>query len=861
MSDVSGQQNSRTNVDDQSFRSVCELIEEKFGELLQLMPDGIIITDPSGKIILVNSQAAKMFGYKRGELVSRMIESLVPVHLREGHVCHRNSYLADPHVRSMGQGGKLFGLRQDGNEFPVEVSLSPLQIDDGLFVCSAVRDITERVRLEDAMRAAEEQRRSRVLEERYFDLYANAPDMCASIEAATGRIVDCNNTLAAATGYSRKELLSMPHSSQLYHPNCEDVRHEVFRAFVETGSVRDAELQLICKDGNAIDVSLSLSAVRDEQGKIVRSRSVWRDITRRKQAEHSLERSNLELEQRIKERTAKLEEANQQLKEESAERRWLTRVYRNSPIGLCCFDTQLRYIDVNEWLAALNGVSVEEHLGRSINEVIPDAAAAVESQLRQVIETGEPILNGEVIAATPADPHVKKHFLHNYYPLKSEQGSVVGVSCAIQDVTERYIAEESLIEAKQELDIRVKQRTKELEESNVNLRAEMSNRNRIEAALRSSEEQLRLVLDSTAEAIYGLDLNGNCTFCNRAFVTTLGYDRAEELIGQQVHNLIHHTRLDGSDYPLHECRIYKALQLGKQTHVDDEVFWKADSSSFPVEYRSFPARRDGEIVGSVVTFLDITEQKRIAAEFRNQSAELAHAARLSHLGEMAAGLAHELNQPLTAMSAFAEGALTRLERGKLAEDGVKSTFSRIAEDAQRAGDIIKRLRNFAQKRESQRHRVDINVLVQDAFKFVESDAKQQDITHQFNLDNGLPAIDADPIEIQQVLLNLIRNATDVMVQTDSDLRKIVISTLQRLPDRVEIVVEDSGPGIPDGMAEQVFEPFYTSKSDGLGIGLGICQNIVEAHGGKIWIGRSSMSGASVHFDLPLHQSGDETDAS
>jgi len=228
---------------------------------------------------------------------------------------------------------------------------------------------------------------------------------------------------------------------------------------------------------------------------------------------------------------------------------------------------------------------------------------------------------------------------------------------------------------------------------------------------------------------------------------------------------------------------------------------------------------------------------------------------------MAASLAHELNQPLTAMSAFAEGALVRLDRGKLRETEIPSIFSRIAEDAQRAGDIIRRLRNFVQKREAQRHQIDVNHLVRDVYKFVASDAKQQNITIRFELENGLPAVEADPIEIQQVLLNLIRNAFDALARNNANERRIVISSYGRNPDRVELVVEDSGPGISDRMAEQVFEPFFTSKADGLGIGLGICQSIIEAHGGKIWLGHSSLGGAGIHFDLPSQQQEDKSDAS
>jgi PAS domain S-box-containing protein len=133
---------------------------------------------------------------------------------------------------------------------------------------------------------------------------------------------------------------------------------------------------------------------------------------------------------------------------------------------------------------------------------------------------------------------------------------------------------------------------------------------KVKKEMRESEERSRLLLDSTAEGIYGLDLQGNCTFCNPACLRLLGYEDVEDLLGKNVHELIHHTRPDGSPYPEEECRIYQAFRQGKGTHVDDEVLWRADGTSFPAEYWSYPIRRNGELIGSVVTFLDITERRQ-----------------------------------------------------------------------------------------------------------------------------------------------------------------------------------------------------------------------------------------------------------
>ena len=144
----------------------------------------------------------------------------------------------------------------------------------------------------------------------------------------------------------------------------------------------------------------------------------------------------------------------------------------------------------------------------------------------------------------------------------------------------------------------------------VTIVTDITERKRAEEALRESEEQARLLLDSTAEAIYGIDIDGECTFCNPVCVAMLGYDGAEDLLGRHIHDLIHHTRPDGNPYPAEECLIYQAFREGEGTHVDNEVLWRKDGTSFAAEYWSHPINRDDRVIGAVVTFLDITERKR-----------------------------------------------------------------------------------------------------------------------------------------------------------------------------------------------------------------------------------------------------------
>ncbi len=194
----------------------------------------------------------------------------------------------------------------------------------------------------------------------------------------------------------------------------------------------------------------------------------------------SLRQRVADLESSQPDRAGKREESVNRLSQD------LDFVYREAPIGLCQFDLDLRFVQVNRWLAAINGLSIEKHLGRTIGEVLPDVATGVESQHRQVIATGRPVLEGLVTAETSAHPGEKMHYQHNFYPVKSDDGTVVGVSCAVQDVTRRALAEAALQTAKDELGGRVRERTKELEEVNASLKSE------IEEHRRTEEELLRV---------------------------------------------------------------------------------------------------------------------------------------------------------------------------------------------------------------------------------------------------------------------------------------------------------------------------------------------------------------------------------
>jgi two-component system sensor kinase FixL len=377
----------------------------------------------------------------------------------------------------------------------------------------------------------------------------------------------------------------------------------------------------------------------------------------------------------------------------------------------------------------------------------------------------------------------------------------------------------------------------------------------ITQAKRKEYERTRLriaaLAESSPDAIVIAKQTGEIILVNKMTEKMFGYER-DELLGQHVEVLMpqryrpRHVRLRDD---------YFAKPMVRPMGVQSELYGvRHDGTEFPIDISLNPLQtEDGIVVCSAVR--DITERVQLERQMRAQHAELAHSARLTTMGEMAAGMAHEINQPLAAISAYAEGAKVRLRGANCNIADLADVFERIAADSQRASEVVRRMRQFVRKRDTDMTIVDVNRLAQEVSRFVAHEAVSRSVRMELDLIEPVPRVNADPIEIQQVMLNLVRNAMDGMDEIDDKKRQLKIS-VRPVDDVVEIAVEDSGPGIPKQLAEQVFEPFFTSKEDGLGLGLAISRSIVEAHKGRVAIGQSSLGGAKVRFSLPIYSDED-----
>ncbi len=258
---------------------------------------------------------------------------------------------------------------------------------------------------------------------------------------------------------------------------------------------------------------------------------------------------------------------------------------------------------------------------------------------------------------------------------------------------------------------------------------------------------------------------------------------------------------------------------------------------------------------------DITEQtiakQRLAetnANLRQQQTELAHSTRMATLGEMASGIAHEINQPLGAILIYANGAKTRLEKSSLSSKETSEVFEQIVTQAERAAEIIKRMRAFVRKDEVHIQEIEIKALVKRVITFIHATTLSHKLEFETEFESGLPTIWADTIQIEQVLTNLILNASEAMEQANTHYRVIRIQARRQNDNFVQISINDTGPGVSEDIQLRLFDPFFTSKTRGLGLGLSICKTIIEHYGGSLeLVTDSSRPGATFTFTLPIRK--------
>ncbi|AAK65328.1 sensor histidine kinase FixL (plasmid) [Sinorhizobium meliloti WSM1022] len=370
---------------------------------------------------------------------------------------------------------------------------------------------------------------------------------------------------------------------------------------------------------------------------------------------------------------------------------------------------------------------------------------------------------------------------------------------------------------------------------------------RTEDVVRARDAHLRSILDTVPDATVVSATDGTIVSFNAAAVRQFGYAE-EEVIGQNLRILMPEPYRHEHDGYLQR---YMATGEKRIIGIDRVVSGqRKDGSTFPMKLAVGEMRSGGErfFTGFI---RDLTEREESAARLEQIQAELARLARLNEMGEMASTLAHELNQPLSAIANYSHGC-TRLLRDM--DDAVatriREALEEVASQSLRAGQIIKHLREFVTKGETEKAPEDIRKLVEESAALALVGSREQGVRTVFEYLPGAEMVLVDRIQVQQVLINLMRNAIEAMRHVDR--RELTIRTMPADPGEVAVVVEDTGGGIPEEVAGQLFKPFVTTKASGMGIGLSISKRIVEAHGGEMTVSKNEAGGATFRFTLPAY---------
>jgi PAS domain S-box-containing protein len=864
--------------------------EEKYRTILEDMEESYYEDDLAGNLTFVNDAVCRDLGYSREELIGMNYKVYTPPEDVE------KVFQAYNEVYRTGKPILQFSnkeIRKDGTRIIVEISILPVRNEKGEITGfrGVGRDITERVQMEEALRQSEEKYRS-VLE-RMEEAYSEVD--------LAGNFTFFNNALCQHLGYSREELLGMNYKVYT-SPETVNKVYQTYNQVYRTGEPsRLFAIEEIKKDGNQMVAEISVSPLRNETGEITGFRQVSRNITERIRMETDLRRSeeryrtimdemhddyfeqdlsgnytfvNDAMCQQLGYTREELTGMNYRTIVDSNDVESLYQVFNNTyytgqpnrainfkfirkdgstgvgevsafPLrnekgeiigfrgvshdvterkqmeealrrseeryrtilddikeGYFEMDLAGNFTFFNDALCRLIGYSREELMGMNYRVYVPPEKRKEAFEIyNRIYRTGEP---ASMIDVVQIRKDGKRIFVESSaYPIKNEKGEIIGFRGVSHDVTER----------------------KQMEE-----------------ALRRSEERYRTVLEDVEEAYYEEDLAGNFTLFNDALCRQLGYSR-EELMGM---NYKSYTPPEDVD------RVFKAFNHIYRTGEPLRLFpmerIKKDGTRIYTETSgSRLLDEKGEIIGFRGVIHDTTVQKKAEEEKRQLEQKAQLASRLASVGELASGVAHEINNPLTGVIGYAHLLLARKDISR----DVRRDLEIINEGAQRVAGIVKKLLAFARQTKPEQRYVNINELIGNTLDLRAYELAASNIKVTLQLSRDMPMTIADPGQLQQVFLNLIINAETEM-KLAHDRGKLTIKT-ERINNTLRITFKDNGPGIARENLQTIFDPFFTTREvgQGTGLGLSVCHGIVTEHNGRIWVESELGKGAAFIIELPL----------
>ena len=484
-------------------------------------------------------------------------------------------------------------------------------------------------------------------------------------------------------------------------------------------------------------------------------------------------------------------------------------IYDTAPVGLAFLSLDCRYVHINQRLTEICGISVADHIGRSVRETVPAVADQVEQLVQAIVHTGEPVTGVEVRGQKADKSNADHVWITNWHPLRNADGRIIGINVVAEDITERKRSEAALRELNETLEQRVQAETYErLQTWNVS-------------------QDLLVIADA----------DGKFLNVNPAWTATLGWPETD-LIGKTLQWMLHPDDRDKARAETKELAAGHTTQrfLTRLRHKDGSYRWL-----------SWKAAQDkGRIYGVA---RDVTELRDAENKLMEARHELAQVSRRTTLAAMSAAIAHEIRQPLGAIVTNANAGLRWLDRATPDLVEVRDTLKHISADGHRASEVIQSVRAMFAKSDQVGAPLDANELIRETIAMASDELEAAKIDVQLEL-GELPMIPAHRGQLQQVVLNILTNAAESMRNIDDRARTLRVRSKPFDSTGVALSVQDYGTGIDQEHAARIFDAFFTTKTNGMGMGLAICRSIVEAHGGTLSVSPGVPYGSVFHIVLP-----------
>ncbi|WP_201220301.1 PAS domain S-box protein [Halochromatium roseum] len=765
--------------------------------IFEYAPDAIELVDAeNGRFIAANPASYRALGYTREEMLQLSVADI--------QAEMDATALANVIAEIAAKGEAHFETRhrrKDGSTFDARVHTRRIEIDAKPCILGMWRDISR-----------EKQAEARI---RMLSMAVEQNPSTVVVTDTDARIVYVNDAFSELTGYQPDEILGRNPSVLKSGQTPGAVYAELWQA-LRAGLPWSGEFINRTKYGEIRTEAATILPLRDAQGQICNYVAVKQDITERKRLAAELDAYRNQLEDLVEARTAELQAAKDWAEEVSGD---FWRVLNVARDLITLKDAERRFRAVSRsFIDACGASGWQAFRGQTANAQVPRALAAEMQNAEDVLlaSTDDSLSHETELTLADGRPHL---LAFTYFKLRDSEGQLSGLLMQARDRTDSAQAA---------------------------------------AALAHREDQLRLLLESTSEGIFGIDQDERITFANSAAVRLLGYPSAAALIGCSAHEQTHHSHADGSPYPAQDCPIRHSMHSKQPLQCDQEVFWRADGTAFAVAYASAPMLRDGDSIGAVVSFTDISERKQ--AEQRLQQAKEAAEAANRAKSEFLANMSHELRTPMNAII-----GLTHLARRETSNAAQRERLEKVSDAAHHLltiiNDILDLSKIEAGKLQLEPTDFDLDRVLDNACNLVRDKAASKGIELLVDTRTLPPGLHGDGLRLGQILLNFLGNAVKFTERgcirlSGRQLKSQQAATAQLLT-RFEVI--DTGIGLSAEQQQRLFQAFEqadastTRKYGGTGLGLAISSRLTQLMGGRIGVESALGQGSTFWVELPFGQ--------